>query len=105
MSVPGGAPPSSTVVVKDMSLTCEDFFRLLPLAAGALSIRVDGLSAALGTTERGVAITLEPLSPRRLSALLAVPRARVTLVFHGYGAAEQAAFLQSFDRAFQRGGG
>ena len=104
MSLPGGASPSSPVV-KDMSLTCEDFFRLLPLAAGALSIRVDGLSVALGTAERGVAITLEPLAPRRLSGLLTVPRARVTLAFHGYGAAEQAAFLRSFDRAFQRGGG
>jgi len=86
-------------------LTRDDFFRLLPVAAAGLPLRVDGLSVALGTPERGVAITLEPLAPRRLSSLLSLPRARVTLVFHGYEPAAQAAFVEGFDRAFQRGGG
>lgn len=99
------ASSTAAPVVKEMSLTREDFFRLLPIAAEGLPTRVDGLSVALGTCEKGVAISLEPLTPRRLSGLLSLPRARVTLVFRGYDPEAQAAFLERFDRAFQRGGG
>lgn len=99
------APAPLAPLVKEMSLTREDFFRLLPVAAGDLPTRVDDLSVELGTAERGVAITLEPLAPRRLSGLLSLPRARVTLVFRGYDETARAAFVAGFDRAFQRGGG
>jgi len=99
------APSPADAVVKEMSLTRDDFFRLLPAAAGTLPMRVDGLSVELGTPERGVAITLEPLPPRRLSGLLSLPRALVTLVFHGFDPEAQTAFERNFDRAFQRGGG
>jgi hypothetical protein len=91
-------------VVKEMGLTPQDFLRSLEIGLGD-SFRVDGQLVELGTPEDGVTIRFEPLEPRRLSGLIALPRARVTLSFRGYDEARQCAFLERFDRAFQRGGG
>lgn len=53
-----------------------------------------------------VRITFEQVESVRLGGLLALPRARVTLVFsENVPAKDRAAFIRRFDIAFQRGGG
>lgn len=96
-------------VVKDMALTPEVFLRDVPRALEGLDYRANG-GAGGATVEVGdpghrIAITVEPQEPRRLSGLWSMPRSKVTIAFHGYDAAEAAAFVACFDKAFQRGGG
>ena len=93
-------------VVKDMALTVADFWRGLgPALDGVDYHRVeDGVVS--GDDRRGLSIRVRPLPPRRLGGgLFVVERSEVTISFMGYDDAEQEAFLQQFDRAFQRGGG
>ena len=91
-------------VIKDMGASWADFLRLLPLALRGWPYEVAGRAVEVGTPERGVAIAVEDLPPRRI-ALLEIARLRVALTFRGLDAGERAAFLAQFDRAFQRGGG
>jgi hypothetical protein len=91
--------------VKDMALTPDEFFRGVALAMEEQDYRVENNGVEAGSPDRGISISIQPLPPRRLSGLLSLPRAQVTISFRGYGAAEEAEFLQRFDRVFQRGGG
>lgn len=88
-------------LVKEMALTRAEFLRLLPGAVDGAAWRDEGDVVHVGET---VAITLEPLPPRRLG-LFAIPVMRVTLTFSGWTETEVRAFVQRFDRAFQKGGG
>lgn len=90
--------------VKDMATTWDDFLRLLPVALGGWTYRVDGRDIVVGSPDRGATITVDALPPRRLGPV-PIPRSRVVLAFRGLTAGEQEAFLRQFDRAFQRGGG
>ena len=55
--------------------------------------------------------TVASRSPSLMNAIVSgcfVPnpsRSKVTIAFDGYDAAEAAAFVQRFEKAFQRGGG
>lgn len=91
--------------VKDMALTPAEFFRGAALVMEDREYRVDSQGVETGSAERGISISIEPLPPRRLSGLLSLPRTQVTISFRGYGAEEEADFLQRFDRVFQRAGG
>ncbi len=91
--------------VKDMALTPGEFFRGVALAMEGREYRVESHGVEAGAAERGISISIQPLPPRRLSGLLSLPRAQVTISFRGHGAEEEADFLQRFDRVFQRGGG
>ena len=97
--------PVATEVVKDMALTPAQFFRDIARAMGDIDYRVEGAGVRAGTPARGIAIALRELPPRRLSALMVLPRCAVTISFQGYDEAERRAFLAAFDQAFQRGGG
>ena len=92
-------------IVKDMALTPDVVFRGVALAMEGREYRVESHGVESGTAERGISISIHPLPPRRLSGLLSLPRAQVTISFRGHGAEEEADFLQRFDRVFQRGGG
>lgn len=97
------APADS--VVKDMALTPAVFFRDIGRAMGGWRYRVESDGVVAGTKDHGISIRLDELPPRRLSALMALPRCAVTIAFHGCDQAERDAFLARFDQAFQRGGG
>lgn len=88
-------------LVKEMALTRAEFLRLLPGAADGVAWRDEGGVVHVGNA---VEIALEPLPPRRLG-LFEIPVMRVTLSFHGWTETEVRAFVQRFDRAFQKGGG
>ena len=82
-------------VVKDMALTPEVFLRDVPRALEGLDYRVNGgdsgATVEVGDAGHGIAITVEPQEPRRLSGLWSMPRSKVTIAFDGYDAAEAAA--------------
>ena len=92
-------------VVKDMALTPADFLRDLNRALPGLDYKVKGTSVEVGTADRGLSIMLRELEPRKLSALLSLPRCEIAITFRGYDTAEQEAFLEHFYKAYQRGGG
>ena len=88
------------------SLSLDEFRRHLPYALRGLNYRWLGdrvveVEAAGGT----VTITVEDLPPLELSGVLSLPRLRVGFAFSSDDPAARAAFLATYDRAFQRGGG
>jgi len=89
---------------REMGVTDEDFYRILPKAMGAHSYRLDGRTV-YGDVSRGtVEIVLGPQQERRI-ALLRLPFANVSFTFRGVTPDEQQAFKRHFDLYFQRGGG
>lgn len=88
-----------------MALTPEDFLKNLGPAMVGLDYRVADHAVESGSAEKGLSISIRALPPRRLSALLSLPHSEVRIDFRGYDDGERAAFLERFDRAFQRGGG
>ena len=86
----------------EMSITREEFLRLLPAAVGPFE--VNGNTIMGRGTACGWLIRLTPLPGRRVGSL-AVPRHRVDLVLEGCAGSEAEAFMERFHRAFLRGGG
>jgi hypothetical protein len=88
----------------DMSISREDFLRLLPMAVGQAF--VDEVEGQFTGSEGPCNWTLHllPLDQRRLGSVV-LPRHQVELRLEGYSEAEAAAFLARFQRGFQRGGG
>jgi len=52
-----------------------------------------------------VTIDMEILPDRKITGLLSLPQANITLTMNGLSKDEQKQFLQRFDISFQRGGG
>lgn len=98
-----------------MSLSRDEFDKSLEAFAASTGLSGTGLAGAVSsrdaetiafTVAGGQAlVTYRALEPKTFGGLLKLPRAEVTLAFKGVGAAEQAAFVRTFDIAFQRGGG
>ena len=86
----------------EMSLSREEFFRLLPAAVGAF--QADGELVQWVEQGRDWTIRVVPLPDLRLGSA-AIPRHRVEIVLERCSEAEGAAFLERFHRAFLRGGG
>jgi hypothetical protein len=88
------------------SLGLDEFRRHLPYALRGLSWHWrDHRTARVETLESTITISVEEMAPLRLSGLLALPRLRVAFTFDGGDETTRAAFLATYDRAFQRGGG
>ena len=98
------APPPEIRYSREMGLTDDDFFRILPKAMGDHPYRVDGRTVHAEVGEGSVEIVLGPQQERRI-ALLRLPFAEVSFTFRGVGETRQAAFKRHFDLYFQRGGG
>ena len=86
----------------EMSLSREEFFRLLPAAVGVFE--ADGERVRWVDRGRGWNIRVVPLPDLRLGSA-AIPRHRVEIALEPCSAVEGAAFLERFHRAFLRGGG
>ncbi|MEM7168828.1 MAG: hypothetical protein AAF530_01565 [Pseudomonadota bacterium] len=98
------------LVSKEMGITPPDFIRLLPRAVRGWDYEVTAQTVkaatiVVGGAARGVAISIQALADRRITALMVLPRSQVELSFQGLTSAEQQDFLTLFDRAYQRGGG
>ena len=86
----------------EMSVSRDEFFRLLPGAVGSFVVNGDTIRLADGN--RGWIIRLVPLADYRAGSVV-VPRHRVEIVLEACSEAEGKAFLARFHRAFLRGGG
>jgi len=91
-------------LVLEMSLSREDFLRLLPGAVKPGGIREeDGTFSGLDGARRW-SIRLSPLAGRRLGNAV-LPCHSVEIHLEGYTEGEAAAFMTRFHQGFQRGGG
>lgn len=88
-----------------MSISREEFLRLLPGAVGAPA-EAEGSSFFRGGdgSRHHWTLRLVPLEELRLGSVM-LPRYRIELHLKGYSKAEAEAFLTRFHRGFQRGGG
>ena len=89
-----------------MSLSREEFLRLLPAALGPgtrIQEEEDGVFRG-EDGERHWTLRLAPLANQRLASVV-LPRYRVEIHFDGFSEVEAAAFMARFHRGFQRGGG
>lgn len=91
-------------VEKLMGLTLAEFLHSIAGLAPT-SQENDGRTARFIVGSGTATVTFEALPHALLGGLVRMPRAKVTLVFDGVGAAERSLFLRRFDIAFQRGGG
>ena len=85
-----------------MSVSRQEFFRLLPAAVGPFE--ADGGLVRGADGDRGWAIRLVPLADRRLGNVY-LPRHRVEITVKACSEAEGEAFMDRFHRGFLRGGG
>jgi len=86
----------------EMSLSREEFLRLLPAAVPVFD--VDGDTVRWSEGGRPWRIRLVPLAPLRVAGAR-LPRHRVDIVLRECAADEGGAFMARFHRAFLRGGG
>ncbi len=91
-------------VVKDMSLSHADFFRVLPGIVNAAAYDTHGNVVRIHKGRSSIEIRLSAEHSRRLSALR-LPSTRVELLFHNCTDETVAEFLANFDLRFRRGGG
>jgi hypothetical protein len=86
----------------EMSLSREEFLRLLPAAAGPFT--AEGSAYHGRDQHRDWRIRIVPLADRRVGSVV-VPRHRVEIVIQACSEDESEAFMARFHRAFLRGGG
>ena len=89
---------------REMGLTHNDFWRLLPRAMGEHAYQRKGDSVQAKVNDGELEITLGPSLERRI-ALMCIPYSKVSFNFSGVSETEQQAFKAHFDLHFQRGGG
>jgi hypothetical protein len=95
--------PATRRQVREMSISQQDFFRLLPAAMGMPFSRA-GLRVVARRKGRRVAITLSGQRTVQLGALR-LPSIAVTLEASGFDVEAWGDFLRAFDSTYQRGGG
>lgn len=101
---PPDAPDGGTVPIRyEMSLTREEFLRLLPVAVGHAPWRVDGADIRSGAAPAW-RIRLDE-RPGRAFGPVRLPVLDVTIDLAGVPAADRAAFIERFLLGFQRAGG
>lgn len=100
--VSDGADPF--IVEKEMGLTHDDFFRIIPRALGSGDFEKTGTGVVLTDGDKRLEISLGP-ERRRKIALMEIPACDVRLEFSAYSESEREASLDLFDRMFQKGGG
>jgi hypothetical protein len=86
----------------EMTVSREEFFRLLPAAVGSFEVDGDTIRPPGGTG--GWLIRLSPLADHRVGSVV-IPRHRVEVVLEGRSDSEAEAFMNRFRRGFLRGGG
>ena len=92
-------------VTKLMAATPSEFARGIERLTRKLPSRTEAGATVIDLPDGDVTITYTPKEGRRLSPLLVMPAADVTLSFDGIDAEARAAFVARFDLVFQRGGG
>lgn len=89
---------------REMGLTHDDFWRLLPTAMGNHGYERRGNHVHANVNEGKLLIELGPSQERNI-AMLRLPYSKVSFTFTGVSLEQQLAFKTHFDLHFQRGGG
>lgn len=89
---------------REMGLTHNDFWRLLPRAMGEHTYEIQGNTVHATVFGGTLKIHLGDVQERRI-ALMCLPFAEVSFTFNGISELDQQAFKKHFDLYFQRGGG
>jgi len=96
--------PVTITHAREMGITHAELFRLLPrLLQGQVWDGETGL-IHVANGSRQLYIRYQPEGERRIASLR-LPVTQMTFDFDGYGNDEAAAFMQHFDKTYQRGGG
>jgi len=89
---------------RTMSLSFSEFTTSIA-KLGPHRLSSDGFPLFELSPSGSVEIRFIPMAPKTLGGLLALPQARVNLVFNEASHEARNAFTTRFDIAFQRGGG
>ena len=92
------------VLDQEMSLSREEFLRVLPVAVAHDQFSIDGEEVRHRSAGRSWRIVLRALADRRLGRLR-LPRLEVRIFLCGYSRAETGSFLARLDQHFRRTGG
>lgn len=87
-----------------MSLSEQEFFRLLPRALAPYVYTIDSRMICVETADGKARILISP-QPPRLIASLTLPVLNVEIDIGNLSKEAATAFLKRFDQTFQRGGG
>ena len=88
----------------DMSISREEFLRLLPGAVGACPLEEeDGVFSGRDGLQRWT-VRIIPLADHRLGSVV-LPSHRIEIQLEGYSDEAADGFLARFQRGYQRGGG
>ena len=88
----------------EMSISREEFLRLLPVAMGRSPITEEAGVFIGSDGSRRWLVGFRPIADHRLGSVI-LPRHRIEITFEGYSDQAVIAFLARFHRGFQRGGG
>ncbi len=105
-SGPDGRSETDAVRVlrREMGITHAELYRLLDAALGGTEYRLAGDRILVGGEGSGVVIRVGPQRERRIAALR-LPVTALEFRFPARSAGEAEAFMQRFERAYQKGGG
>jgi len=91
-------------LTREMSITHDDFFRLLPGAISNAPFSTQQNEINIDTGKGSVTISLAAESLRKIASIQ-LPVTRMTMKFNGFTDDDRAEFLARFNLAYQRGGG
>jgi hypothetical protein len=94
----------ASFVSLEMTISREEFLRLLPVALGQAFVPEPEGRFSGGAGARRWTLHLRPLAPRRLGSVV-LPCHQVEFCFEGYSESEVTEFMARFHRGFHRGGG
>ena len=100
------ARPATPVitVIREMTITHDDFFRLLPRALKNRPYQTTDQGVLITLNNGTLKITLMPQTGRTIGALM-LPVTRIAFEFENCTAEERRQFFAGFDLAYQKGGG
>ena len=89
---------------REMTITHDDFFRLLPKALADYQFRISGQAIHIKLQTGTVNIQLTSQTTRKIGKL-ELPVTHITFRFENIGQDQMQKFFDRFDLAYQKGGG
>ncbi len=91
-------------VHKEMGLTHDDLFRLIPVLAEPFEFTVSEQQIKIFTDDQLVTINYAKERIRKIASI-ELPVTDLDLLFTGFNEKQIEEFIMKFDRVYQRGGG
>ena len=91
-------------VHKEMGLTHDDLFRLLPILVEAYDYKVSEQQITISKDDQIVTIDYSKERVRKIASFK-IPVTNLDFIFSGFDQQQVKEFITKFDRVYQRGGG